>query len=189
MEYQDRVDNFERLANTFIKRRGLEELLTYLRERSDFYLAPCSTKYHLSIEGGLAEHSINVCNQLFFEVASHNLTGISDETIAIVSLFHDLCKIGCYKKVKRWAKDEDDKWVQYDTYEYDEDFPFGHSEKSAILVQHFLDCTAYELQAINGHMGFSDSRGSQLIGNIFKKNKLALMLHFADMTATYMMED
>ena len=187
MTYNDRVQNFERLARTFIKRKGLEDLLQYLHD-SDFYFAPCSTKYHLSREGGLAEHSINVCNQLFTEVASHNITGYTDETIAIVSLFHDLCKIGCYKIETAWRKDKNGQWELYNRYVYDEDYPFGHSEKSAIILQRWLDCTPLELQAINAHMGFSDSRGAQLIGNIFNKNKLALLLHFADMTATYLME-
>lgn len=188
MDYNDRVNNFERVSKMFIKRDGLNDLLSYLKE-SDFYTAPCSTKYHLCREGGLAEHSLNVFNMLFTEVAVHNLTGVSDESIAIVSLFHDLCKIGCYVKTYRWAKDKDNQWYMEDCFIYDEQYPFGHGEKSAIIVSRYLDLTPYELQAINAHMGFSDSRGVQLIGNIFKKNKLAVALHFADMAATYFMED
>lgn len=187
MTYTDRVENFERLATTFIKRKGLDDLITYLHN-SDFYFAPCSTKYHLAREGGLAEHSINVCNALFSEVACHNITGITDESIAIVSLFHDLCKIGTYKTETAWRKDKNGQWELYNRYVYDEDYPYGHGEKSAIILQRYLDCTPYELQAINAHMGFSDSRGAQLIGNIFKKNQLAILLHFADMSATYFME-
>lgn len=188
MEYKDRIDNFERVANMFIKRRGIDSMLEYLRN-SDFYTAPCSTKYHLCREGGLVEHSLNVFNLLFTEVACHNLTGFSDETIAIVSLFHDVCKIDCYKKTYRWAKGKDNQWYMEDCYTYDEQFPYGHGEKSAMIVSKYLDVTPYELQAINAHMGFSDSRGALLIGNIFKKNKLAVALHFADMAVTYFMEE
>lgn len=188
MTYEERVQNVERLARTFIKRRGIENLLNYLAKESDFYTAPCSTRFHLNVEGGLAEHSINVCNMLFTEVACHNLTGISDETICLVSLFHDLCKIGCYKKAYRWAKDSNNQWVQAEYYTYDEDFPYGHGEKSAFIISRYIPMTPYELQAINAHMGFSDARGAQLIGNIFAKNKLAVALHFADMAATYFKE-
>lgn len=187
MTYEERVTNFERLARMFITRKGVNDILDWLK-RTDFYTAPCSTKYHLNREGGLVEHSINVCNMLFTTVACYNLTGVSDETIAIVSLFHDLCKINCYKKAYKWAKDENNQWYQAEYYIYDEDYPYGHGEKSALIVSRFLSLTPHELQAINAHMGFSDVRGAQLIGNIFNKNKLAVALHFADMASTYFKE-
>lgn len=188
MDYNDRVQNFERLANLFIKRKGIDELLEYLKE-TDFYTAPCSTKYHLCREGGLVEHSINVFNALCSQLAINNITSYPDESITIVSLFHDLCKIGCYKKSFKWAKDENNQWMQVETYIYDEDFPYGHGEKSAMIVRRFMELRPYEMQAINAHMGFSDARGAQLIGNMFKKNKLAVSLHIADMCATYFMEE
>lgn len=187
MTYEERVTNFERLVRMFITRKGVNDILDWLK-KTDFYTAPCSTKYHLNREGGLVEHSINVCNMLFTTVACYNLTGVSDETIAIVSLFHDLCKINCYKKAYKWAKDENNQWYQAEYYIYDEDYPYGHGEKSALIVSRFLNLTPYELQAINAHMGFSDVRGAQLIGNIFNKNKLAVALHFADMASTYFKE-
>ena len=186
-EWEINKETFINLANQYIKRKGIRDLLNYL-DRSDFYTAPCSTKYHLNIIGGLCKHSINVCNSLFQIVALLNMNTISDEEIAIVSLFHDLCKIGCYKETLKWTKDATGSWVQEKQFVYDEDYPFGHSEKSAIIVQHYLDVTSYELQAINGHMGFSDIRGVQLVGNIFKHNKLAVALHLADMIATYFKE-
>lgn len=187
-EWEYTKDNFIKLVETYIKRKGISDLMYYL-ERSDFYTAPCSTKYHLSVKGGLCKHSINVMNALFLNIAMLNLTTYTDETIAIVSLFHDLCKIGCYKLEYKWSKDDENKWIQVPTYIYDEEFPYGHGEKSAAIVSRYLDLTPYELQAINAHMGFSDARGVQLIGNIFRKNKLAVALHFADMTATYFREE
>ena len=186
-EWEVNKETFINLANQYIKRKGIRDLLNYL-DRSDFYTAPCSTKYHLNSIGGLCKHSINVCNSLFQLVALLDMNTISDEEIAIVSLFHDVCKIGCYKESLKWVKDATGSWVQEKQFVYDEDYPFGHSEKSAIIVQHYLDVTSYELQAINGHMGFSDARGLQLVGNIFKHNKLAVALHLADMIATYFKE-
>ena len=58
-----------------------------------------------------------------------------------------------------------------------------------IVSSKFIKLTDVEAKAINGHMGFSDSRGLQLIGNIFKQNSLALLLHSADMYATYIIEN
>ena len=166
-------------------------LLDYLKQ-SDFFTAPCSTKYHLSEEGGLCQHSINVFNALSainVELTSLNKMVYPKSTIAIVSLLHDLCKIGTYKKEKRWRKNEENEWENYECYVYNEELPFGHSEKSVFIITSYMQITPYEAQAIDGHMGFSDVRGSQLIGNIFTKNKLAVMLHLADMVATYFMED
>ena len=46
-------------VNLYIKRDGIQNVLAYL-EQSDFYVAPASTMFHLNIEGGLCQHSINV---------------------------------------------------------------------------------------------------------------------------------
>lgn len=185
-EWETRRETFINLCNIYIKRKGIKEMLDYL-DRTDFYTAPCSTKYHLNIKGGLCKHSINVMDALFMQCALLNVN-VTDETIAIVSLFHDICKINTYKEDLKWSKDEGGQWVQIPCYTFEEKYAFGHGEKSAIMVQHFLDVTPYELQAINAHMGFSDQRGPQLIGNIFKQNQLAVALHFADMVATYFRE-
>ena len=42
-----------------IERDGAEELLEFL-ERSDFFTAPASTRFHSAFEGGLCQHSVNV---------------------------------------------------------------------------------------------------------------------------------
>ena len=46
-----------------VQRPGMDKLLEYIR-KSDFYRAPASTKYHLSCEGGLLQHSLNVLDAL-----------------------------------------------------------------------------------------------------------------------------
>lgn len=46
-----------------VQRPGMGLLLEYIR-RSDFYTAPASTHYHLSCEGGLLQHSLNVLDAL-----------------------------------------------------------------------------------------------------------------------------
>ena len=40
-------------------RDGIDKLLAWI-EKSDFYKAPASTRFHGSYEGGLLEHSLNV---------------------------------------------------------------------------------------------------------------------------------
>lgn len=180
------------------KRQGIEQLIKYL-ESTDFFVAPCSTRFHLSEPGGLCQHSLNVFDaaNLFSEAyrfqdnmhADGAYYTFDDISVLIVSLLHDVCKTNCYKGELRWRKDDNNQWEQYGTYTKDEDYAFGHSEKSVWIISKFLKLTDTEAQAINAHMGFSDSRGSQLIGNIFKQNSLALLLHSADMYATYIIEN
>ena len=55
------MTNKERFMQLYAKidRKGTADLLEWL-EQSDFFVAPASTKYHGSYEGGLLEHSLNV---------------------------------------------------------------------------------------------------------------------------------
>ena len=179
---------FLRIANENIQRDGLVELLSWL-ETTDFFTAPASTRYHGACEGGLLTHSLNVYVQLK-KLCKWYECEASDESIAIVSLFHDFCKIGTYKIEMRWRKDANDKWEQYPTYKHDEDFAYGgHGSKSVYLVQNFLKLTPEEASAINCHMGSWDSTTYSNPSPVFERNKLAWLLHVADEAATYVMEE
>ena len=48
-------------------REGIEEVIQFL-ERTDFYKAPASTRFHGSYEGGLLEHSMKV-----YEILKHKV--------------------------------------------------------------------------------------------------------------------
>lgn len=173
-----------------INREGADALLDWLNS-SDFFTAPASTKYHGSHEGGLVEHSVNVYDCLVGELSSMGLSeSYTPETVAIVSLLHDICKANFYKKGTRNVK-ENDQWVKKEVYEIDEKFPCGHGEKSVIILQNFIHLDAEEIFAIRAHMGGWDTSvkgGDYFIGKIFERSKLAILLHLADMKATYLME-
>ena len=55
----DFKEKFLEYYNRFIKRDGAKNLLSYL-EKSDFFQAPASTKFHSNFEGGLVKHSVLV---------------------------------------------------------------------------------------------------------------------------------
>lgn len=81
-----------------VTREGSDSLLDWL-EHSDFFVAPASTRYHGCYEGGLLQHSLNVYDCLKIGIEAAGLQGTySEETIAIVSLMHDLCKVNYYKR-------------------------------------------------------------------------------------------
>ena len=180
-------EEFIRIAKDYIKRDGIDELLDWL-ECTDFYTAPASTRFHGAHEGGLVLHSLNVFVQLRNLRRWYNCKA-SDESIAIVALFHDLCKVGCYKVELRWRKDANDKWEQYPTYKFNEDFAYGgHGAKSVYLVQSFMKLTPDEAAAINCHMGQWDATTYSNPTEVYCRNKLAWLLHVADEAADFIDE-
>ena len=102
----DIVNNKERFIKLLssVHRPGIDDLITWLDEKSDFFTAPSSTVYHGCYEGGLCQHSLNVYDALkkFIDVskdialADKQVDNISEESLIIVSLLHDLCKTNFY---------------------------------------------------------------------------------------------
>lgn len=169
-----------------IKRDGINELLEYL-EKSDFYTCPASAKYHGAYVGGLLEHSLNVYDELKRLMVAYPEINASEETLVIISLFHDLCKIGLYTTEKRNRKNEHGVWETYDAYGYDEKFKYGgHGSKSVYITQNFIKLTPIEAVSINCHMGCWD--GNKDVGAAYEQTPLAWLLHVADESATYIKE-
>lgn len=168
-----------------VKREGVQDLLNWL-ETTDFYTAPCSTKHHLSLEGGLLEHSLNV-----FDCLSKR--DLDLESTIITALGHDFCKIDFYTQEMRNVK-ENGVWVQKPCYTIKDQFPYGHGEKSALMVNRFIKLKPSEFMAIRWHMGgftpgIQDYNLSQAMNKAFNTYPLAFYLHMADMEATYILEN
>lgn len=168
LEIAQQKEAFIALCRQHIHREGLEEFLAFL-EKSDFFIAPSSTRFHLNEEGGLCRHSMNV-----FEMAQRIYTncGIADaikegrspfqqeltmEKLAVACLFHDICKIGVYHRAEKFRKDAQGRWETYLTWEMTEDFPIGHAEKSLYMLRSFMRLERDEALAIRWHMGMYDA--------------------------------
>ncbi len=186
-------ETFINIIREKIKRDGVEELIGYL-EKSDFFTAPASARFHCDHEGGLCEHSLNVFYRLRKVVLDEygNFDTISEESIAICGLLHDLCKIDFYKTDFRNVK-ENGEWVQRPYYSVDEKLPYGHGEKSVYIINGFIRLTREEALAINWHMGGFDARvqggSGSAIGESYRRFPLAVWLHMSDLTATYIDEN
>ena len=189
-QIEQNKSTFLMLARDDIKRDGIEALLSWL-EASDFFTAPASTKFHLSEEGGLCAHSINVYERLVrLCEAEWGEDGFNRESVAIIGLFHDLCKTNIYKVEMRNVK-ESGEWVQKPYFTVDDSLPYGHGEKSVYMLSGFMKLTREEAMAINWHMGGFDLRvqaGSYDYSKAYNKYPLALMIHLADMQATFLDE-
>lgn len=181
-------EHFTEIYTQYITRPGADKLFAWL-EQTDFFTAPASTRFHGNYEGGLCEHSVNVWEELIRLLKAYPDIRVTAESAAIVSLLHDLCKIGCYTQELRNQK-VGGVWVQRPVYVFQEDFCFGgHGAKSVYLVQKHMALNDAEATAINCHMGFADrSPGDYSLGSAYEKYPLAWLLHVADESATYIRE-
>lgn len=187
-------ERFIEIYRNNIKREGSEKLLAYLlSSNSDFFTAPASSRFHGSYKGGLVEHSLNVYDclkdYLNRDRVKHEYgLKYSEESIAIVALLHDLCKINCYEESFRNKKNESGQWIQVPVYEYNDKLPYGHGEKSVYMISGYMRLTREEAFAIRYHMGFAGNEDARNVGNAFEMFPLAYALHAADMEATYFVE-
>ena len=159
-------------------------LINYLKQ-SDFFSAPASTIYHGNYKGGLAEHSLNIYT-LFKEHRERFNLKVSDDTMVICSILHDVCKIGKYI-----IEDGVSRFNPYFIHK-------GHSKLSLKRIQQFIELTKEEKEIILYHMGpygtheFSKKTGEYSIKEMtdcYNKNKLAKLFYFCDdMTSMFLEE-
>lgn len=195
-------EEFCSIANTYIKRAGIEDLLNWLANETDFFTAPASARFHLAIEHGLVIHSTNVYKRLVkllvceYGEKWETVLGITHETVAIIALFHDVSKIFNYIPDTKNVKVGND-WVKEQFYRYNdkpaEQYLYGsHAENSVYFINNFMLTSHLENVCIRHHMGGKDYGSGMSDGgvltNVYNTFPLALLLHIADMEATFIDE-
>lgn len=206
----DNIKKFESLLMS-VNRDGIDDLLAFIR-KSDFYTAPASTRFHSAVEGGLLNHSLNVYECLINKkksgIWSDKLSNISDDTIIVVSLLHDICKTYFYSQEMKNQKTYDEEkvksanprtvkhdnngdfiWETVPVYVVDDKYPLGHGNKSVVFIMQYIKLSMTEIMAITHHMGsYCDSSQWNTLGQAYEKYPLTLALHEADLEATYLLE-
>lgn len=90
-------------------REGVDELIMDLEDLG-FFEAPASSKFHLNYDGGLVEHSVNVCRaalrvrEAMIELDDTLLESLPKDSVIVASLLHDACKADIYKPVMKKQK-------------------------------------------------------------------------------------
>ncbi len=197
----ENINKFEELLKS-TKREGIDDLINFVR-KSNFYVDPASTKYHSCHEGGLLEHSLNVYDRLSKHMDDDTWaekTGATKENIIIVALLHDLCKANTYsidyrnKKVySETGKKSDNKgnfeWESVPFYTVEDNEPYGHGEKSVMLIEKFINLEPVEMYAIRWHMAFTLPKEEiNTLSSAIRKYPLILATSIADLEATYLLE-
>ena len=189
-------DKFIKAYTENITRPGADKLLAWI-ESSDFFTAPASTRFHLSSPGGLLEHSLHVFERMKAICANEatitpGFNEPSMETIAVCGLLHDICKANFYAGEMRNRKNDRGEWEKVTVYTVDDQFPYGHGEKSVYLIERFMRLRTEEAMAVRWHMGGFDESvkgGSFALAHAFEKYPLAVKLHLSDLEATYLHEN
>ena len=199
-----------------VQREGVDRLRDYIR-KSDFYTAPASTKYHSSFKGGLLYHSLQVyeCLDKKTSGSEYNVwrepldtDKVDAESIIIVGLLHDICKTYFYGSELRNQKTYDpDKvataemrqvkhdsngdfiWETVPVYTVDDKVPYGHGEKSVMMIEEYIKLKPVERYAIRWHMGFTEPKENwNTLKEAIKKYPLVLAMIEADLEATFITE-
>lgn len=193
---------------------GLKEFLI----TSDFFSAPASTMFHANYTGGLCEHSLNVYDTLMqltmmsYGDSRDNATPYSWDSLAIVSLFHDLSKTNYYmwdsKNVKYYfapgeAVPRDAKRDSMGAFEWRKEYAWlrrplkssfvygGHEDTSVLLLQQYVWLTREEITAILHHtgvVGTSSFDQQKEFSYCYSSYPLAIHLHLADTYASFVKE-
>lgn len=207
----DNIARFEELASN-VHREGMDHLMNYVRT-SDFFTAPASTRFHLSCEGGLLQHSLNVYDCLAAKknnpVWKPVLEDAGEESLIVMALFHDICKTRFYVPGNRNQKTYDvdkvaaaERWqVKHDaggdyiwetvpTYNVEDEMPLGHGEKSVLILDKYIHLTKLETYAIRWHMGYTEEQSQyKYLDKAMEKYPIVLALHEADLEASKLVED
>ncbi len=182
------------------ERDRIDKVIDYLVNKSDYFTAPASTAFHGNYAGGLAEHSFNVYNvamklkAAMVEMKPELASRLSDESIAIVTLLHDLCKTNIYKIEKKNRK-VNGTWVEMDAYGVDySKFPLGHGEKSVIMLLTLgFPLSKDEMLAIRWHMTawelpFQSAEAKANLNEARNQCPLLALLQSADGLASALLE-
>lgn len=172
-----------------VKRDGIEDLVDYLDEIG-FYTAPASTRFHGASVGALAQHSLNVMNcgrTLAIAWMGKKWYQAHQDSITICALLHDLGKAGQFGKplyIENILKSGKPSDAQ--PFKSNDDLKtLPHEIVSVVEATKFIDLTEEEQRAIAWHNGLYGLFKYDIQG---KEDELYMIIHFADMWASRIIE-
>ena len=188
-ELQKRYDDLK--AKVKVRAEEFAGLMEFVESKTAWLTAPASTRFHLSKERGLLEHSVNVAETLI-RIKDTLYPLIDDESCVIVALLHDLGKAGTPYGGPQYIKNQPTERQRQ--YGYGPTYPYSFNKdltylsvpiRSLYLALPFITLTEEETQAIAYHDGQYVDDNKSVASN---ERPLTLLLHYADNWCGFVVE-
>lgn len=155
-EFEEWYDSYVKLKLMVDKRtEQFDAFIDMLENKTSWLTSPASSRYHLSVEGGLLVHSVGVAEAML-KLRDCLAPKISTESCVIVGLLHDVGKIGMPGQ-PRYLKNPEptQSWGENGKpYLYNKDLvQKGLAVNSLYLITKYIDLSEAEAQAILYHDG------------------------------------
>lgn len=197
MSIEEQTNMFDSLLLS-TGRPNIEVFISWLHG-TDFYTSPQSANGYGNYKGGLLYHSLCVYNVLKGMVnvlksidENNSSDEFDDSSLIMVGLLHDICLVQCFSPVEK-RKLIEGSWVTVHTYDYYDQFPLGHGDKSILFVtMHGVYLNREEMLAIKWHGGPVElnDRELQTYYSALRTSKLArLLVASVDLSKSYMEEN
>ena len=175
------------------ERDGIDKLADYLSDSTDFFTAPASTRFHNNFSGGLAQHCLNVYEN-FKSLLEIKGVEMSEDSIIICALLHDLCKCNTYVVETRNRKNEQGQWEKYNIWATNKevDIPLPHSSRSIAIIRKFIKLSIKEELTIfyhTGPYGGEDYEYRNMLKAANEKYPQTVLFYVADTIASYLDEE
>lgn len=175
------------------ERDGIDKLADYLSDSTDFFTAPASTRFHNNFSGGLAQHCLNVYEN-FKSLLEIKGVEMSEDSIIICALLHDLCKCNTYVVETKNRKNEQGQWEKYNIWATNKevDIPLPHSSRSIAIIRKFIKLSIKEELTIFYHMGpygGEDYEYRNMLKAANEKYPQTVLFYVADTIASYLDEE
>ncbi len=190
-EEKNVMERYNKLKSMVVERKEqFDRLMDFIENETSWLTSPASTKYHLSKESGLLEHSVNVAETML-KIKGAIAPEITDESCVIVALLHDLGKVGMPGNPQYLVNEPSEKQK---IYGYRPDYPYRFNTeltylsvpiRSIYLALPYINLTEEEVQAIAYHDGqyVEDNRSSAT-----HEKPLTLLLQYADSWSGFVIE-
>lgn len=177
-------------ALVIVRKAEFKALCEFVESKTAWLTAPASTRFHLSKQYGLLEHSCNVAETMM-KLKAVLAPDITNESCVIVSLLHDLGKVGMpgnpqYLVNEPTHRQKQQGYSAWAPFRFNNDLTYlSVPVRSLYLALPYLPLSEEEAQAIIYHDGqYVDDNHS------VAKNEcpLTLLLQYADNWSSFVIE-
>jgi len=190
------LDNLEIKYNTLFEKLDdrkdqVMKFRSFLESETSWLSSPASTRFHLNIESGLLLHSVGVTYNAL-RIKDLLASDITDESVVITALFHDLGKVGL--PGKPYYLPNKNKWeIEKRGMAYKVNpsiVTMNLGVRSLYIISQHVTLSETEAQAIVAHDGIYPVNGGVVnLDYHHKECRLQMILHFADKWTAAVEED